>query len=46
MDPKSFDLKQTLNLMRTDFPMKANLPQTEPKLLERWQRTKCGQPQT
>ena len=23
--------------MRTDFPMKANLPQTEPKVLERWQ---------
>ncbi len=40
MDPKSFDLKQTLNLMRTDFPMKANLPQTEPKTLERWQAEK------
>jgi len=37
MDPERVDLKQTLNLMRTDFPMKANLPQTEPKLLERWQ---------
>jgi isoleucyl-tRNA synthetase len=38
MDPQSVDLKKTLNLMRTDFPMKANLPQTEPKTLDRWQR--------
>jgi len=38
MDPQHVDLKQTLNLMRTDFPMKANLPQTEPKILERWQK--------
>ena len=38
MDPQSVDLKKTLNLMRTDFPMKANLPQTEPKTLERWQQ--------
>src|SRR3984893_16725352 len=30
------DLKQTLNLPKTDFPMKANLPQNEPKWLERW----------
>ncbi len=40
MDPQRVDLKQTLNLMRTDFPMKANLPQSEPKLLERWQHEK------
>jgi isoleucyl-tRNA synthetase len=33
-----FDLKKTVNLPRTDFPMKANLPQLEPKLLERWNR--------
>src|SRR5258708_34209897 len=38
MDPQRVDLKHTLNLMRTDFPMKANLPQTEPKMLERWQQ--------
>src|SRR5579872_4186542 len=38
MDPQPVDLKKTLNLMRTDFPMKANLPQTEPKTLERWQK--------
>jgi len=31
-----FDLKQTVNLPQTAFAMKANLPQTEPKLLDRW----------
>jgi len=30
------DLKATLNLPRTDFPMKASLPKNEPKMLERW----------
>src|SRR5438093_10237471 len=30
------DLKQTINLPKTSFSMKANLPQTEPRLLERW----------
>jgi len=30
------DLKSTLNLPQTGFPMKANLPQSEPKRLERW----------
>jgi len=30
------ELKKTLNLPKTDFPMKANLPTNEPKLLERW----------
>ena len=30
------DWKQTLNLPRTDFPMKANLPATEPEVLARW----------
>ncbi|MCU1274611.1 MAG: Isoleucyl-tRNA synthetase, partial [Bryobacterales bacterium] len=38
MDSQRVDLKHTLNLMRTDFPMKANLPQSEPKTLERWER--------
>lgn len=33
------DLKATLNLPRTGFPMKANLPQNEPRMLERWQQT-------
>ncbi|HEY4931981.1 MAG TPA: isoleucine--tRNA ligase [Terriglobales bacterium] len=31
------DLKSTLNLPKTDFPMKANLPQREPKRLEHWE---------
>ncbi len=31
------DLKATLNLPKTAFPMKANLPQNEPKLLEKWE---------
>ncbi len=30
------DLKSTINLPKTDFPMKAGLPQNEPKILERW----------
>ena len=29
--------KDTVNLPRTDFPMKANLPATEPDMLGRWQ---------
>jgi len=32
------DLKKTINLPKTAFPMKANLPQNEPKMLERWER--------
>jgi isoleucyl-tRNA synthetase len=32
------DLKKTINLPQTAFPMKANLPQNEPKMLERWQQ--------
>jgi isoleucyl-tRNA synthetase len=31
------DWKETLNLPRTDFPMKANLPATEPEVLARWE---------
>lgn len=31
------DYKITLNLPKTDFSMKANLPQEEPKILEFWQ---------
>jgi len=30
------DYKATLNLPRTDFPMRANLPQREPEALARW----------
>ena len=31
------ELKSTLNLPKTDFSMKANLPQNEPKMLARWE---------
>jgi len=37
MQENTVDLKKTVNLPKTDFPMKANLPQNEPKLLERWE---------
>jgi isoleucyl-tRNA synthetase len=33
------ELKMTVNLPKTDFPMKANLPQNEPKILARWEET-------
>ncbi len=33
-----FELKKTINLPQTAFPMKANLPQNEPKMLERWEQ--------
>ena len=32
------DYKDTLNLPKTAFPMRANLPQNEPKQVERWGR--------
>jgi isoleucyl-tRNA synthetase len=34
------ELKKTLNLPRTDFPMKAGLPQNEPKQLAAWQESR------
>jgi len=36
MQEDPVDLKSTVNLPRTSFPMKANLPQMEPKILARW----------
>jgi isoleucyl-tRNA synthetase len=33
-----FELKSTINLPKTAFPMKANLPQNEPKMLARWEQ--------
>lgn len=33
----SKDYKDTLNLPQTQFPMKANLPQKEPKIIELWE---------
>jgi isoleucyl-tRNA synthetase len=35
--------KDTLNLPRTDFPMKANLAQREPELLKKWEETRVYQ---
>src|SRR6202790_923395 len=37
---KDVKLKTTLNLPRTDFPMKANLPQNEPRILAQWEEGK------
>jgi isoleucyl-tRNA synthetase len=34
----AFELKGTINLPKTAFSMKANLPQNEPKMLERWEQ--------
>ncbi|MGH6830326.1 MAG: class I tRNA ligase family protein, partial [Methylocella sp.] len=31
------DYKKTLNLPRTEFPMRANLAEREPAMLKRWQ---------
>jgi len=36
MNSSNLDLKQTVNLPRTNFSMKANLPQAEPRMLARW----------
>jgi isoleucyl-tRNA synthetase len=38
--PSALDLKSTLNLPQTAFPMKANLPQAEPRRIERWRAEK------
>ena len=38
--PKIAELKSTLNLPRTDFPMKASLPQNEPRQLAEWEDQK------
>jgi len=35
--------KDTLNLPRTDFPMKANLPMREPEMLRMWEETRLYQ---
>ena len=36
--PSPPELKATLNLPHTDFPMKANLPQSEPRRLAAWEQ--------
>ncbi len=37
MQLNDVDLKKTVHLPKTDFPMKANLPQREPEMLTRWE---------
>ena len=37
-DAPARDYSDTLNLPKTDFPMRAGLPKREPMLLERWER--------
>ncbi|MBO6755210.1 MAG: isoleucine--tRNA ligase [Roseibium sp.] len=36
-DTTSRDYSETLNLPKTDFPMRAGLPKKEPEILKRWQ---------
>jgi isoleucyl-tRNA synthetase len=36
--PKALDLKSTVNLPRTSFSMKANLPHNEPRWLAKWEQ--------
>jgi len=38
MESQPVDLKSTINQPKTTFPMKANLPANEPKLVERWEK--------
>ncbi len=35
------DYKKTLNLPRTSFPMRANLPKNEPKMIDFWTETRA-----
>jgi isoleucyl-tRNA synthetase len=37
--PKILEIKSTINLPKTAFSMKANLPQNEPRWLDRWEAT-------
>jgi isoleucyl-tRNA synthetase len=39
----SQNYKDTLNLPRTEFPMKANLPAREPQMLKAWEETRLYQ---
>src|SRR6266516_4000701 len=41
--PMSQNYKETLNLPRTDFPMKANLAAREPEMLKMWEETRLYQ---
>ena len=35
---RPFHKKNWVNLPKTEFPMKANLPQREPEMLDRWRQ--------
>ena len=37
-ESKTRDYSETLFLPKTDFPMRAGLPQKEPEILARWQK--------
>ncbi len=37
------DYNETLNLPKTEFPMRGNLPQREPEMLKKWQEEKLYQ---
>ena len=39
MQTANVDLKKTVHLPKTDFPMKASLGQLEPRLLKHWDDT-------
>jgi isoleucyl-tRNA synthetase len=41
--PGALELKATLTLPQTDFPMKANLPQNEPARLKKWEEARLYQ---
>jgi isoleucyl-tRNA synthetase len=40
MSPESVELKNTVNLPKTDFPLKGNLAQNEPLRLKKWEELK------
>jgi isoleucyl-tRNA synthetase len=40
MSALTVGLKKTVNLSKTDFSMKANLPTAEPKMLANWEEDK------
>ena len=43
--PIKTDYRSTVFLPRTDFPMKAGLPQKEPAILARWEAEERGEPE-
>ena len=42
-EPEKIDFRNTLNLPKTDFPMKANLARKEPEFLKFWEDSKIYQ---